>query len=571
MNSIFADLGIIIIAASILAYIAKRFNQPLIPAYIITGVLLTPVFGLITDVSFIANLSEIGIAFLLFMVGLEMDLRRLRDVGPIAGFIGTIQILMTFISAFLFALLMGAKQIEAIYMGLIITFSSTMVVVKLLSDKKELETLHGRLVIGILLVQDIFAVIALIVINSVGNLTLSNLIIPMGVAFGLILVAVLSSKYLFPSMFKFAAKSQELLLLMALSICFIFAVVLSTVGFSIAIGAFIAGLTLAALPYNVEIISKVKPLRDFFAIIFFVALGMELIFNSIQYIMIPALIWFVFLVILKPFVIMFLCAFFGYRKRTGFYTAISLSQISEFSLIMVAKGLSMGHISKEIFSITIIMALLTITMTSYFIHYDNLIYSKFSRYLGIFDKFNDNNQEMPDMPRKKKYDVILCGHNRMGYSIAKTMLKMKKSLLIIDYNPEIIKELLAKDRHCIYGDIGDTELIDRLPIKDARMIISTVPEKSDTLLLIKKSRRTNKDITIYVTANQIEEALEYYDSGADYVILPHFLSGEKASLLMQEFTGDVNKIIETKLKHIKELKHRQRLGHGYVKHHSVRA
>jgi len=563
MNSIFADIGIIIIAAAILAYIAKLIKQPLIPAYIITGILLTPIFGLITDVSFITTLSEIGIAFLLFMVGLEMDLRKLRDVGPMAGFIGVLQILMTFIATFMFALLMGSKQIEAIYLGAIITFSSTMVVVKLLSDRKELETLHGRIIIGILLIQDIFAVIALLVINAVGNLTSTNIVVTLGVAFGLILVAALSSKYIFPSMFKFVAKSQELLLLTALAICFIFSVVLASVGFSISIGAFIAGVTLATLPYNVEIISKIKSLRDFFAIIFFVSLGMELIFSSIENIIIPALIWLGFLLIVKPFIIMFLCAFFGYRKRTGFYTALGLAQVSEFALIIVAKGLSLGHISEDIFSIVIIMALISITTTSYFVHYDHFMYKKVAKFLGFFDKFNDNKQEMPEFPKKKKYDTILCGHNRIGYSIAASIKKMNRSLLVIDFNPEVIKSLIQRKIHCIYGDVGDSELLERLPIKDAKLIISTVPEKSEVLLLIKKARRVNKDILIYVTANQIEEALDYYDAGADYVILPHFLGGEKASLLIEDFTGNLSKIIETKLSHIKELRHRQLLGHEH--------
>jgi len=563
MNSIFADIGVIIITAAFLAYIAKLFKQPLIPAYIITGILLTPIFGLITDVSFISTLSEIGIAFLLFMVGLEMDLRKLRDVGPLAGFIGVLQILMTFIATFFFALLLGSKQIEAIYLGIIITFSSTMVVVKLLSDRKELETLHGRIIIGILLIQDIFAVITLLVINTAGNLSSTNLIITLGVAFGLILIAILLSKYVFPAMFKFVARSQELLLLIALAVSFVFSVVLASVGFSISIGAFIAGITLATLPYNVEIISKIKSLRDFFAIIFFVSLGMELIYSSVKLIIVPALIWLVFLIIVKPFIIMFLCAFFGYRKRTGFYTALGLAQVSEFALIIVAKGMSLGHISKDIYSIVIILALISITLTSYFVYYDQFIYKVIARYLGFFDKFSDNNQEMPDLPKNKRYDTILCGHNRIGYSIAETIRKMKKSLLVIDYNPEIIKYLMQKKVHCIYGDVGDSELIERLPIKDAKIIISTVPEKADTLLLIKKVRRENKKIVIYVTASQIDEALEYYDAGADYVILPHFLGGEKASLLIEDFTGKVNNMIEAKLTHIQELKHRQMLGHEH--------
>ncbi|MBU1704225.1 MAG: cation:proton antiporter, partial [Nanoarchaeota archaeon] len=371
--------------------------------------------------------------------------------------------------------------------------------------------------------------------------------------------------FVFPKIFKFAAKSQELLFLLSISICFLFAMAFSYIGFSIIIGAFIAGVTLANLPYNLEIISKVKSLKDFFAIIFFVSLGMELVLGFTNSIKVPLIIFFLFVVCVKPFITMFLTSFFGFRKRTAFMTGISLNQISEFSLIIVSQGLFLGQINKNIFTLTVLLAIGTITITSYTIQYDEWIYSLFKKRLKIFDKFGESSG-LEYTPRRQ-VNVILCGHNRIGYSIAKTMHKLHKGLFVVDFNPEIVKMMINKKIPCLYGDIGDLEVIERLPLKGAQLLISTVPNAKDNLLLLKEVKERNKSLIVYVTANQIEEALTLYNAGADYVILPHFLGGEHVSLLIEDFSKNIGNIIATKLKHIKELKNRQEMGHEHPKHH----
>jgi len=257
---------------------------------------------------------------------------------------------------------------------------------------------------------------------------------------------------------------------------------------------------------------------------------------------------------------MLICSMFNYKKRVSFLTSISLAQVSEFSLIIVAQGLILGHISQELFSLTILLAIITITITSYFIQFDNNIYIKLSGFLQIFEKIGTKTKKMEYLPEDKKTRIILCGYNRIGYSIVKTVQKMKKSLLIVDFNPDVIKRLIARKVPCIYGDVGDSEILERLGLNNAEMVISTVPEEQDNLLLIKKTKQVNKKTLIFVTANQVEEALTLYDAGADYVILPHLLSGEHVSILLEDFTGDINKILETKLKHINELHQRRRLG-----------
>lgn len=552
-----------IVVATTFAYFAKLIKQPLIPAYVLTGIVLGPIFGLITNKETIKMLSEIGITFLLFIVGLEINFKKLRNIGLVATLGGTIQIMVLFGLGFIIASVLGFLPLEALYVGIILSFSSTMVVIKLLSDKRELDTLHGRLIVGFLLTEDFFAILALLILPILNEFSVLLLVSSLLKGISLVIAAWLASKYVFPKMFKFAAKSQELLFLMSIAVCFIFAILFSYIGLSIIIGAFIAGVTLANLPYNIQIISKVSSLKDFFATIFFVSLGLELILSSVAKIMVPAVIFFLLILFFKPIITMFLCSFFGYEKRTSFLTSFSLNEISEFSLIIVAQGLLLGQISQEVFSLTVVLAIATIIGTSYFFNFHDKLYSKIASKLEFFDRFPKAEFELESLPKEVKNHVIICGYNRIGYSIVRKLRSLRKKILVVDFNPEVIKKMIRQNIPSIYGDIGDIDLLGRLSIKKAKMIISTVPTEQDNLLLIREARRMNKEILIYVTANHIEEALALYDAGADYVILPHFLGGEHVSLLIDAFTGDLNRIIENKLNHIKELKTRKELGHEH--------
>jgi Kef-type K+ transport system membrane component KefB len=280
MQNMFYDIGLMIIVATTFAYFAKLIKQPLIPAYVLTGIILGPVLGVITNMGTIRMLSEIGITFLLFIVGLEINFKKLKNIGLVATLGGTIQIMVLFSLGFIIASVLGFLPMEALYVGIILSFSSTMVVIKLLSDKRELDTLHGRLIVGFLLTEDFFAILALSILPILNDFSILLLASSLLKGVSIVIAAWLASKYVFPKMFKFAAKSQELLFLMSIAVCFIFATLFSYIGLSIIIGAFIAGVTLANLPYNVQIISKVSSLKDFFATIFFVSLGLELILTS---------------------------------------------------------------------------------------------------------------------------------------------------------------------------------------------------------------------------------------------------------------------------------------------------
>ncbi|MEK6943750.1 MAG: cation:proton antiporter [Nanoarchaeota archaeon] len=556
----FFDIGFIVIISTLFAYIARLLKQPLILAYVLAGILLGPYLGVITDLGSIKSLSEIGIAFLLFIVGLEIDIKKLKDVGQVATMGGMLQMVIVFALAFAATMLIGMKSIEAFYFGLIIAFSSTMVVVKLLSDKREVDTLHGRIIIGILLLQDIIAILVMSLLGHSSGILVSLI---KGVA--VFAVAFAAGKYVLPHLFKFAASSQELLFIASLGVAFLFSIIADYIGFSIAVGAFMAGIVLKS-PYNAEIVGKIKPLRDFFSVLFFVSLGMQLSISSLSSILKPLIVFIALVLLLKPLVVMLICSMFGYSKKTSFAASLSLAQISEFSLILAAQGMILGHISQELFSATVLLAVVTIVMTPYLINYSNSIYNLFAPMLGIFSRFSKGYKELEYMPKKMKNFVVLCGYNRIGYSIVKSLKKIKKDYVVVDFNPETVKMLIDEKVPCFYGDASDPEIMERLDLKNASMIISTVPDKEDNVLLIRETRKLNSKAAIFVTGSQIDDALELYDAGADYVILPHFLGGEHVSLILETFGTDVNRMVNNKLYHLEELKRRASLGHSHPIH-----
>ena len=359
---IFFEIGMLVIFAGLGTYLARLAKQPLIPAYIITGVLLGNVFGLVTNHELIANLSEMGIAFLLFMVGLELDFKKLKDMGLVSSVTGTVQILAVFAIGYLVTKMLGFESVQAVYLGLAIAFSSTMIVIKILSDKLETNTLHGRMTIGILVVQDIFAVVALSYLASMSSSAINYLFFAKIIL--VLMLGVLASKYVFPKVFEFAAKSRELLMIISLSVCFMFALLFQSIGLSVTIGAFFAGVLLANLPYNIEIVGKIRPLRDFFSIMFFTSLGLQFTFVNFFPFALPLFVLLICAVVVKMLIIFFTLVGMKHQPRTAFITAASLAQISEFSLIIVMHGVNAGAIPQGILTMTIMLAVITMTLTS---------------------------------------------------------------------------------------------------------------------------------------------------------------------------------------------------------------
>ncbi len=549
------QLTVAIIVTTIVSYVLSILKQPLIGAYIISGTLLGPgVLNIIKEEAALSLFSDLGIAFLLFMVGLELNIGKLKDVGRAALFVGTGQILFTSIIGYYIALFLGFPKIESIYLSIALTFSSTIIVVKLLSDKEELETLYGRIVLGILLVQDFVAIVLLMFLSGASKQVFfeARQFIQISISGAvLILFSIFSAKYVIPPFFNRAARSQELLFLSSIAWCLGFIYLSNLLSFSVEVGAFLAGVTLASLPYYYEISGRIKPLRDFFVLLFFIILGARLNIFAEKDVLLSAFLLSFFVLIGNPIILMAITGLLGYTKRTSFFAGLGIANISEFSLILIALGSKLGHVQREAVSAVTFIGLITFVCSTYFIIYNHELYSALSRYLSIFER--KKIKELEELPKDKEKPVILFGCRRLGYNISEKLSKMEKNFTIVDFNPEIVKMLKARNLNAIYGDATNIELLEKLKVGEAKMVISTLNRIEDNLIILRKARGYGRDIPVILTATKLEDALELYKNGASYVVLPHFLGGELTAELIERFDRDESVIPKIKQEHFDDL------------------
>ena len=550
---VFIELSIIIGITVIVAGITKLLKQPLIIGYILSGIIVSPYFlNIIRSTETISIFSQIGVTFLLFIIGISLSPKVIKEVGKVSLVTGIGQIVFTSLIGFLISRLLGFPIIVSAYIAIALTFSSTIIILKLLSDKRDTEKLYGKISIGFLLVQDIFVIILLIIVSSfsgdpgTSGISIGTILRGASLIAGFILISI----YVLPSLSNFFAKSQEFLFLFSIGWGLGLAALFHYMGFSMEIGALVAGIALSISPFHYEISSKMKPLRDFFIILFFILLGSQMVFGNIGELVIPAIIFSLFILIGNPLIVMILMGLLGYKKKTSFQAGFTVAQISEFSLILIALGVSVGHLTGEILSLVTIVGIITISCSTYLIMYSDKIYPYFSKYLSIFEKKKTRKQQQ----ELKNYDIILFGYDRVGCDLLKSFKKLKKKILIVDYNPETILELNKKKIECRYGDVADEEFLSELNLSKTKIIVSTIPELETNLLLINSTRQTNKKTIIITTAHNDEEAREIYKSGATYVIMPHFLGGSYASKMIDKYKLDINKFIKEKKKHIKHLK-----------------
>lgn len=554
MELIFIQLAVILFTAFLVSYVAKLFKQPLVVGYILAGIIISPFiikFGASKEI--IDVFSKLGIAFLLFIVGLHLNPRSIKRIGTLSLIIGLVQMALIFVIGYFIAyLFLGFSITSAIYIGIGLMFSSTIIVTKLLSDKNELDFLHGRVSVGILIIQDLVAVAILMIISSMkGDISFVDFAIKSLLGGSLLIVALfLFGFFVLPKATRFIARSQELLFLFAICWCFLIAALFNFIGFSIEIGALIAGVVLSVSPYSTEISSKVRPLRDFFLIIFFIILGLNIQISSIGSIIFNAFILSLTVLIFKPLILMTMMALFNHTKRNNFLVGTTLAQISEFSLIILTLGLAMGHIGETVLSTLTLTGVITITFSTYLVMYSRQIYDKLRGVVSIFErKHSYDKKEI-----REKYDVILFGYNRIGYNILKSLKKIKKNYLIVDFNPDTIADLTKLKMPALYGDISDAEFLQDLPLDKLKLVVSTVPDLETNEVLIENVRLFNPKAIIIVSANQVRDALDLYKKGANYVLTPHFLGGEYLSKMILHSKMNSKDYEKEKEKHFKMLK-----------------
>ena len=562
---IFIELSKILIVTVVITGFMKLLKQPVIIGYILSGIIVGPfVLNIIDSTNILSAFAQIGVALLLFFVGLNLNPRVIKDVGKISLITGLGQVIFTTSIGFVIAKSLGFSTLVSLYISIALAFSSTIIIMKLLSDKKDLESLYGRISIGFLIVQDFIAIAILLIISSLSNgANLSSLAVESLLkGIGGILVLFALTIYVIPPLTKIIAKSQEFLLLFSISWCFAIATVFHYLNFSIEVGALLAGITLSLSPYHYEISSKMKPLRDFFLILFFVMLGSQMGFVNIYQNLWIILILSFFVLVGNPIIVMILMGLLGYTKRNSFLAGLTVAQISEFSLIVVAMGVSVGHVTNEILSLVTAVGLITFAGSSYMILYSNKIYPKLSKYLTIFEKKGKKVDEHK-YHKDDDHEIILVGYNRIGFDILESLKKIKKKFLIIDYDPETITKLSKEGYDCRYGDIDNSELLNEINFAKAKMIISTITLVDTNLLLINKIKEENKNAIIAVVSHQIDDAIQLYDAGATYVLMPHFLGGKHFSTMIEENKLNMNKFLKEKIAHIEHLKYRKELGHKH--------
>ena len=528
--SFFAELGLIVLVATLFGIVFRYLKQPTILAYIFTGIVLGNAFlNVIQFKDFISIFSELGIAFLLFLVGLNLDLRVLREIGKasIAGGIG--QIAFTTIFGFAASLLLGFSFLESLYIAIALSFSSTIIIVKLLGDKKELNSLYGKISVGILLVQDFVAILVLLFISSLGpGVDITQIIfdfVVKGIAF--FAFAYLVAKFLLTKMFDKSAESQELLFLSAISWCMLMAVFSNFLGLSLEIGAFVAGVSLASIPYSFEVSGRIKNLRDFFLVLFFVSLGTSFVLSSLNQVIIQSLILSALVLIGNPLITMLLLLFLNYRTKTSFLAGLTIAQISEFSLIVVALGLKVGHISTEIVSIITLTAVITITISTYYILYSQNIYSFVGRILKKFER-TSLFDELPEKDPGKEINLVIVGFGKAAQIIFDALQIDKKEILFVDFDPCVIKQLRSRGLNALYGDATDEEVIERLIDYNPKLILST-SENVNTDIGLLKYAKTKSKLPVIVLSRDTEDAKKLYNNKADLVLVPELISGKTMS------------------------------------------
>jgi len=564
MPSPFIQFGIIILVVLGVSVIMRLLKQPLIIGYILSGILVGPfVFNLVQESETLNIFSEMGIAFLLFIVGLHLSPKVIKEVGSVAFITGLGQIIFTATIGYFIGILLGFPVLTSIYIAIALTFSSTIIILKIISDKGALDKLYGKISVGFLLVQDFVAILVLIVISSIGHGGSSGVgeLFLMTLLKGMGIMAILGpiSYFLLPKLEKFLSKSQEFLFLFSIVWGFGLSILFLYAGFSIEVGALIAGILLSFAPYSYEMSSKLKPLRDFFLISFFIILGSQMIFTNINSLILPIIIFSLLVIIGNPFIVIFLMGRMKYSKKTSFMAGLTVAQIGEFSLIFVALGVKVGHVSQEILSFITLISLFTIFGCTYLIMYSEYLYKKSRIFLNIFERKNIREKEIP----KKDYDYILLGYNRIGFSIIRAFSKITKKFLVVDYNPKVINDLKKFGINAIYGDVDDSEFLEEIGIHKASVIVSTIPEKETNQLILDVLRRNkSKPITI-LTGRQIEDAIELYEAGANYVILPHFLGGEYTAKLIKNAKDNKEEYKKEKRKEMEILKERIIRGHEH--------
>lgn len=547
--SIFSELSLIIALAAGIALVMRIIRQPLIIGHIITGIIVGPsVLHLINAPETIEVFSSIGIALLLFIIGLGLNPYIIKEVGKVAAITGLLQVGVTALFGWAFAIILGLSTTEAVFLAVALAFSSTIIILKLLSDKKEQSRLYGKITIGVLLIQDILATTALLFVTAQSGEGFSGQQLTQLAGKGLVVAMPLLfvGNYILPRLHKLIAGSQEFLFLFAIGWGFGSAALFEIAGFSLEIGALLGGVALASLPYTQEVSARLRPLRDFFIVVFFISLGTRLNFGNLGALLPVIIASTAAVIFLKPLIVLTIMGLLGYTKRTSFKAAIALAQISEFSLVFVILGQKQGLVSNDLVSIVTIVALITIATSTYLIMYAEKLFLLFERYLSMFERRKTHFEQ----ESRHHYDLVLFGYQRGGHEFLKVFQSLKKPYIVIDYDPEVIDVLEHRKIEYLYGDATDIELLEEAGLDKAKLVVSTITDHETNLFLVNLLEKINPKAVIICHCDNVTQASELYKKGAAYVMMPHYIGSEKIGAFIRRNGFKKNEFKRYREKHL---------------------
>ena len=533
----FYVIAFVLTLATLLGIVGQKLRQPLLIMFLAAGILAGPAcFGVIQAHDQVELLAQIGIALLLFIVGLKLDLTLIRTTGPVALATGLGQIVFTSAIGFAIAMGMGMDPLSAAYVAVALTFSSTIIIVKLLSDKREIDSLHGQIAVGFLIVQDIAAILALVALATFGapmaeqgSVLVTSLIIA-GKGLGFLVAVGLAMRYVLPWLTGWLAHSQEILTLFAIAWAVFLGAGGEWLGFSKEVGAFLAGVSLASTDYRDAIGSRLTTLRDFLLLFFFIDLGARLDWSTVGTEITRAVWLSLFVLIGNPLIVLVIMGAMGYRRRTAFLAGLTVAQISEFSLIVAALGLNLGHISPETMGLITLVGVVTIFASTYMILYSIPLYRLLSGVLRIFERRDPYREAVIASPEEASpVDVVLLGLGNYGSGLAEYLLRRNKTVTGVDFDPRALEKWRARGMNVLYGDMADPEIHEHLPLRRARWVASTVRFKDPSLALVQNLKNRGYSGKIALAATNEEEAQAFEEAGAHVVFRPFIDAAEQAA------------------------------------------
>jgi len=535
-NNLFIQISALLAVTVSIAFIIRFLKQPLLVSYMIAGIVCGPLFFnlLSGEAHLYEAFSNFGVVLLLFIVGLELNFSYLKKIGRTSLTIGIFQFILNFSLIFLVSFYyLNLSLAGTIFLALASCFSSTIVILKLLNDKREEESVYGRYTIGLMLIQDIVSIAILFCLSVFYSSASSTLgLDSLFKIIAIIILILLSYKFVLPKVLDKIASSGEFLFIFTVTWCFGVASLMVWSGLSIELGAIIAGLTLGTSKYQPEIISRIKPLRDFFIVIFFIILGSMADFRDIHSVLIPALILALFVIVIKPIILYIVFRTMRFTRRNSFFPALTSVPLSEFGFIILLAAMKSRYIQGSELSIFTIATISTIFISSYLISYNSQLYN----FLAPVFKLLGRDKYIQIEDKKESFEALVFGYHRTGWKIGNALKDIGISFAAVDFNPENLTRLNDHDIKAFFGDVADVEFLKALPLEKTTIIISTVHSPEDQLVLLNylKSKKKKKKMTIICTLYNKKYLDKLYKAGADYVMLPHLLSGTWMSGLISK-------------------------------------